>query len=110
MLHYATGKGDVRSVELFIEHGVDVNVQAPPSPPDRIAFRVTDWVGGSTPLHVAVRTPFNYECTRVLLNHGADVTLKDKDGKTPLMAAEEMNRMAIARLLREHSVRPVASE
>lgn len=38
----------------------------------------------STPLHIAVACSGDYDCARILLEHGADIGNRDVDGKTPL--------------------------
>jgi hypothetical protein len=44
---------------------------------------------GETPLHLAVHS-WDLETVKLLLEHGADVTLKDNKGITPIDAAEAM--------------------
>ena len=51
---------------------------------------------GSTILHVAASTGHE-ECVKVLLHHGADITLTDINGKTPEQAS---SKSSIKRILR----------
>ena len=45
------------------------------------------------------------DIVRLLLDHGADVNVKNKAGSTPLAIAVEKGRKAIAELLRRHGAR-----
>nr|XP_018904145.1 PREDICTED: ankyrin-3-like isoform X2 [Bemisia tabaci] len=86
-LHYLAGKGCERSVELLIANGADV------TPADQ---------HGWTPLHhaagTAVPAPLRHAAGTVaptgrpqviglLLEHGAQIETRDKEGKTPLICA-----------------------
>lgn len=64
-LHIAALRGDLRSVELLVKVGVDVNLQGDM---------------GYTPLHYA-RTP---EVVEFLLTHGARKDIKNEFGKAPI--------------------------
>ncbi len=67
-LHYAAYTGRLDAVKQLVALGVDVNIR-----------------GGvkQTPLHSAVATG-QEDLARFLLDHGAHVNAKDKDGLTPL--------------------------
>ncbi|KAI0270169.1 ankyrin repeat-containing domain protein [Russula aff. rugulosa BPL654] len=56
---------------------------------------------GGTPLHVASACGAP-EVVRLLLEHGADIEAKDKNGKTALQEAAENERDKVVELLREH--------
>ena len=60
-----------------------------------------------TPLHLAASMGHE-ECVKVLLNHGADVSLTDDYGKTPKQTAELSSKGRIARLLRSEGECSVA--
>ena len=60
-----------------------------------------------TPLHLAASMGHE-ECVKVLLNHGADVSLTDEYGKTPKQTAELSSKGRIARLLRSEGQCSVA--
>lgn len=74
-LHYLAGRGCERSVELLIANGADV------TPADQ---------RGWTPLHHAagIAAPAGRpQVIGLLLEHGARIEARDKDGKTPLICA-----------------------
>jgi ankyrin repeat protein len=54
--------------------------------------------GRTSPLHEAARSN-SVEVTRLLLEHGANASLKNGDGKTPLELATELGHSAIIELL-----------
>jgi len=57
---------------------------------------------GNTPLHLAVHND-NPQCVKLLLNHGASITTKNKEGKTPLDIAEEKKYDECLELLQDAS-------
>jgi len=83
----AAESGDVRKMHVLIENGADVNAGA---------FRRRDRGGrrkgegqlveGTRPMHLAVKTG-NKDAVRLLLSAGANPSLADKRGLTPLMSA-----------------------
>jgi len=83
----ATESGDVRRMHVLIENGADVNAGAfgREGPGDR---RKGDGrlVEGTRPMHLAVKTG-NKDAVRLLLSAGANPSLADKRGLTPLMSA-----------------------
>jgi ankyrin repeat protein len=92
-MHYAAYGGDVRAVNGFLTHGVDVNAK-----------------GGSimgTPLHYAAQGGHT-DVVQLLLSKGADVNMGIEveggsfNGKTPLDRANSFNHAQIADLLRKH--------
>jgi ankyrin repeat protein len=54
---------------------------------------------GESALHSAVRNSANDKIIQLLLEHGAKVNLKNKDGHTPLELAEKLKRLRILPLL-----------
>ncbi len=54
---------------------------------------------GYTPLHLAASSG-HVECVKVLLTYGADISLTDKRGKTPLRTAVLSAKSRVATLLR----------
>ncbi|MBI3244481.1 MAG: ankyrin repeat domain-containing protein [Chloroflexi bacterium] len=85
VLYHAIIRANKEIAELLLARGADVNAGA----------------GGSPPIHGAVM--FNQpEMVEWLLAKGADVNSKNYEGKTPLKAAADGGKAAIADLLRKH--------
>jgi len=85
LLYHAVITGHQDIAEMLLARGADVNGGR----------------GGSPALHGAVM--FNRpELAEWLLHHGADANIPNHDGKTPLAAAREMKRDAVAEILRTH--------
>lgn len=80
-------RADVAAVGLLIDQGADVNARAT--------------VQGWTPLHGAVAVG-RIDLVEFLLEKGADLTLTDNDGLTPLAVANKLGQADIAELLRRH--------
>ncbi|MCH4889213.1 ankyrin repeat domain-containing protein [Acidaminobacter sp. JC074] len=75
-LHAAMFQDNMEIVSLLIENGYDVNAQGSSN--------------GFTPLHDAVWAG-NIEAAKLLLESGADLSIKNKDGQTPLDKAKDAN-------------------
>ena len=58
-----------------------------------------------TPLHAALFTK-HLDAASVLLDHGADVSLGDRDGRIPLVRAYDCRNLEAMRLLLEHGATP----
>ena len=90
-LHVVSAKGLVEPIEMLIDSGAEVNSQ--------------DFPGGYTPLLMAC-TSGSLGAVRKLLDNGADPTMGNKDGETPLhwlsMFEEEEIPIA-AKLLFRHA-------
>ncbi|MCA8936180.1 MAG: ankyrin repeat domain-containing protein [Planctomycetes bacterium] len=78
-LHEVAENGNAELAELLLNNHADVNTQ-------------DDW--GDTPLHLAAERSDDeeekqrtIECVKLLLKHGADRTIKNNDGQTPLDVA-----------------------
>ena len=84
-LHEAVTSGHHKVADFLLEkiNGAHVNCRA-----NR----------GYTALHLAAKSDHE-ECVKVLLNHGADISLIDEYGKTPRQTAERSSK-GIVRLLR----------
>lgn len=75
--------GRFEMMKLLFQHGADVNDDAK----DR-AEECIDYIEGVTALHQAAKVG-RIDAVVFLLNHGANPDLKDEDGRTPLMVAQE---------------------
>lgn len=80
----AANRGQSHEVEALLRAGADVNWPSPK--------------GGYTALHCAASEGFT-SVMRVLIQYGADTTLPDQQGNTPLMFAAGNNKDQAARLL-----------
>ena len=74
-LWVATTESDVSVVRALLEAGADPNVQSRTP-------------GGYTPLHMAASNGL-IEAAEVLLQHGADVTIRNSQGQTALDVANK---------------------
>jgi ankyrin repeat protein len=94
-LHYAVTYGHHGSAQKLIEAGGDVN-------------RTDD--EGRTPLHYAVRWKSSDETILMLINKGAKLNIKDKQGMTPLMTAKIQENKEAERILSSEGAKdePVA--
>jgi ankyrin repeat protein len=87
MLHGAAcnGRSEIIKILLEFDPTLDINMQD---------------VNGKTTLHDVAR--LGYENTaKILLDHGADPTIKDKFGRTPIRIAREVNHSEVLQLLRD---------
>lgn len=79
------------AIKLLIEHGADVN-------------QVTG-VGGMTPLHMSARRG-TIGIAEALLDAGAHIEAKDKNGETPLRRAVNCGQEQVVRLLLSRGANP----
>ena len=84
-LFKAVKKGDLKTLQMLIEKGADVNVKDD---------------DGMTPLSIAVWLAHK-EDVHFLLENGADVNAKDSDGRTPLTHATANGHAEITKFLIE---------
>ena len=70
VLHIAAMNNDVKTAELCLDHGADVDVNTMKSKQ-------------TTPLHIAAAKG-NLEMAELLISRGAGVNIKDGDSKAPL--------------------------
>lgn len=82
--------GDVKTIEKYIDKGIDVN--APHPDPD--ALGITALVAGAASEY--------YDVVEILLENGADVNLPDSRGYTALAVAAMVGEMEIVKLLLEY--------
>ncbi|WP_035678662.1 ankyrin repeat domain-containing protein [Flavobacterium limnosediminis] len=85
-LFVAISKGDVATVKKFVEYGVDVN----------------ETKNGMTPLMFAVRYN-NAEIAKILIEKGADISVKDPNGRTALQLAEAVKATQVAEVIKSAS-------
>ena len=87
-LEYRSSNIDPRVVRFLLNNGADPNVLAQAQ-------------GGNTPLHRASRSG-RIELVRLLVEHGANVEVRDNQGRTPMDVASGEKRDEIVKLLLEH--------
>jgi ankyrin repeat protein len=83
--HIACIRNDIKIVENFLEHGVDIN--------SSVNFQAKQW-SGYTALHFAVYYQ-SLDIVKLLLNCNADVTIKNAEGMTPLHVALQIHNDTI---------------
>uniref|UniRef100_A0ABD2X5N2 Uncharacterized protein n=1 Tax=Trichogramma kaykai TaxID=54128 RepID=A0ABD2X5N2_9HYME len=91
LLHIACGWGNTRTVQKFIDQGIDVNLEC---------RRYYD-LPACTPLHVAIENQ-RVEVIQLLLEKGADANKQNLDGLTPLQNAVNLFNYEAVKLLVEH--------
>lgn len=99
--------GDVKKVEKMLDQGEDVNgrfidlgFDSEKKPDSDPVIAETD-----TPLLVAVKSSAQPKIIQLLLERGADVTVKDENGKTALEIAKERKLTDVVRILETHRTR-----
>ncbi|MYH79961.1 hypothetical protein F4141_04530 [Candidatus Poribacteria bacterium] len=90
-LWHAARTGDLPAMKRYIAEGADVN-----APDESMNISPLAWSAshGQT------------EATRILIENGADVNIKDDDGSTPLHSAAVFGRAEVAKLLVENGANP----
>ena len=86
----AVGAGHRRIAELLIKKGADINRQE----------KQSRWA----PLHIAVMRG-NREIVQSLINHDAEINIKNVAAKTPLHFAKKRGHTDIIELLRKHDAK-----
>ncbi|XP_074551439.1 ankyrin repeat and SOCS box protein 9-like [Halichoeres trimaculatus] len=114
-LHRAAAKGHSECIESLVQHGADVDHHANQSGSSlhvacsnqqlgavrtllRLGAAVNTSASGDSPLHIAARLS-SPELVSVLLDHGADSSLRNSEGKQPLALAAPNS--LVERLLRQ---------
>jgi len=92
-LHVACLWGNLAAADCLIKNNADVN-------------KTNDLTGG-TPLHIAVTSPKPLEgrlaCAKLLLESGADPSIRDLRGGTPLAYAEEAEDPGMLALIKPYA-------
>ncbi|HEY3331560.1 MAG TPA: ankyrin repeat domain-containing protein [Capsulimonadaceae bacterium] len=90
LLHRACYEGDLQSATRLVASGANVNLQGPANL-------------GDTPLMLAISNDTNRDAiVALLLTHGADVRLKNQQGRTALHVAVLFGSIPIVQRLIEH--------
>jgi ankyrin repeat protein len=88
-LMMASALGNVVCVEILLDHNAKINYQNPKN--------------GKTPLHVAATNPEKgHLAAQILVQHGANLELKDNEGKTAFDIARERNYREFIDALNRH--------
>ncbi len=99
-LHLAAQASNARAAALLLKSGASANAREKEE--------------GRTPLHLAIENDWHgHEPTesralpvvRLLLEHGADTTIQDNQGRTPLTLAKQREYAEVVRLLGKHGAR-----
>jgi hemoglobin len=124
LIHYASGAGSLEVVEALLRQGTDPGIQdaGGHTPLYRVAnecrarsgpalVRILVGAGAdvnacagvmrATPLHMAARRGF-VEIAQALLECGAAIGARDRNGVTPLQRAMNCRKQAVVQLLKEH--------
>merc|ERR1719357_585332 len=78
-LHIVVEQDNVKMLKFVVEEMVE----------GKLSINEKDNIYGDTPLHAAVMVE-NVEFVRLLVNSGASISEKDKEGKTPLDVANAL--------------------
>ncbi|TMJ01476.1 MAG: ankyrin repeat domain-containing protein [Alphaproteobacteria bacterium] len=88
-MHWTVARRQAEAAAWLIDHGADIDRRA--------AFGGTR---GVTPLHIAAAWGGSPDCARLLLDRGADPTIRDAEqDSTPAAWARHFNNAEIAALL-----------
>jgi len=86
-LNHQAGHGRMKGVATLLEVGAD------PNPQDE---------EGNTPMHRLAQRGTGREFAKLLLKHGADLSIKNVKGETPIDLAAKAKQPTMLNLLREH--------
>lgn len=113
-LMWATAENHPAVVQVLVEHGADVNIVSSvfdftgmKTKPGDVPMHFPR--GGFTALLFAARGGFT-ECAKILLDHGADVTIADPDHTSALVLAIINGHFDTAAFLLDHKADPNAAD
>ncbi|XP_076288512.1 transient receptor potential cation channel subfamily A member 1-like [Lasioglossum baleicum] len=87
LLCTAAGNGSLKIVQDLLKYGADVNM-----------LNSSRFGSDLTPLHSAVKT-YQVEVAKLLINHGANVNVKDSEGRTSIFYAIQYRDTKFTKLL-----------
>lgn len=87
LLHTAIAEGHREVAEILINTGINVNERN---------------ISQRTPLHFLAFYMDEPKLAELMIQHGADINAKDKDGYTALEVAEQAGHKEVAEVLRKH--------
>ena len=90
ILHQAIGRNELPLLQSYLDQGANINA-------------VPEDAGGQTALMMACRTN-KLEAVRLLLERGADTTISDKDGYSPMHGAAFHGNAKVVKLLIDHGL------
>jgi ankyrin repeat protein len=85
-VHIAVARNEVKLVQRLLDHDAAINVRT--------------YGDGKTPLMIAAAAGFE-EMVEILLSRGADPSIVDSAGKSPLERAAECHRSAVVKILKK---------
>ena len=99
-IHKSAASGDYAEVKRFLQEGVDVNAKEDGKTPLMSAvYHATPTFWWSEPIIPRL------DIVQYLVDKGADVNAKDKDGRTPMMTAKKKRHKNVVEFLKQHGAK-----